>query len=103
MMRARTMHVFVAVLLFLAQLAPPPIAYAANTTNKTNPLQKAVSLANQVADALQKLAYAMVVIAFFVGVIHWAMGRGPEWLSRAILAAFAIATGMWIISYFIGK
>ncbi len=94
-----------ATLALLAQLVLPLIAYAetTNTITTTNPLEKAVSLTNQVADALQKIAYSIVIIAFFVGVIHWSMGKGPEWLSRAILAAFLIAAGMWAIGYFIGK
>ena len=73
-----------------------------NKTNATNPLEKAAGLADQVAGYLKKIAYAIIVIAAFVGVINYAFGRGPEWLSRAVLAAFLISLVMWIISYFIG-
>lgn len=92
-------------LLFLSllPLLAPAKAYAQNMTNTSiKPFEKAVSLADQVANYLKRIAYAVVIIAFFIGVIHWAFGRGPEWISRAVIAAFLISLGMWIIGYFLG-
>jgi len=72
-----------------------------NKTSATNPLKKAASLADQVANYLKKIAYAIIVIAAFVGVINYAFGRGPEWLGRAVMAAIAISVVLWIIGQFI--
>ena len=92
-------YIFFTIIITLLLLAT---AAHAQTNNTTNPLEKATSLADQVAGYLKKIAYAIIVIAAFVGVINYAFGRGPEWLSRAVLAAFLISLVMWIISYFIG-
>ena len=91
-------------LLFLSllPLLAPAKAYAQKTNTSIKPFEKAVSLADQVANYLKRIAYAVVIIAFFIGVIHWAFGRGPEWISRAVIAAFLISLGMWIIGYFLG-
>jgi membrane protein YdbS with pleckstrin-like domain len=84
----------------LVLLLQPLTAYAANNT--TNPLQKAVNLANTVADALKKLAYTIIVIAAFIGAINYAFGKGPEWLGRAALAAIALSAVLWLIGQFMG-
>ena len=102
----RAAAVLATVLALLAQLTPPLIASAATTTtpanNTGNPLEKAVSLTETLADGLRKLAASMITVAALVGVIHYAMGRGPEWLGRAVMAAVLLSIVTWVVSYFIG-
>lgn len=98
-MRTRTRAAVVLATTVLALLAQLPLAYAAN--NVTIPvLEKAVALAVGTASSLRKLAYAMIGVAFFIGVIHWLTGRGPDWIIRAVMAVIIIAAGLWVISYF---
>ena len=93
-------YIFFTIIITLLLLATAAHAQT-NKTNATNPLEKAASLADQVASYLKKIAYAIIVIAAFVGVINYAFGRGPEWLGRAVLAAFLISVVLWIIGQFI--
>lgn len=93
-------YIFFTIIITLLLLATAAHAQT-NKTNATNPLEKAASLADQVAGYLKKIAYAIIVIAAFVGVINYAFGRGPEWLGRAVMAAIAISVVLWIIGQFI--
>ena len=100
-MRARVAALYI-VLVLLASW--PVIAYAqsSNGSNQSNPLTKVENVTNQVAGALKGIAYAVITIAAFIGVIHYAMGRGPEWLGRAVMAAVALSVVLWIIGQFMG-
>ena len=99
-MRARVAALYI-VLVLLASW--PIIACAQNTqTNKSNPLTKVENVTNQVASALKGIAYAVITISAFVGAIHYAMGRGPEWLGKAVIAVVALSVVLWIIGRFIG-
>ena len=88
-------------MVIVATLLLATAAYAQNETSATNPLEKAAGLANQVASYLKKIAYAIIVIAAFIGVINYAFGRGPEWLGRAVMAAIALSVVLWLIGQFL--
>ena len=85
-----------------------PVAAAAQTTTTTTTnfsipvVEKITTASNYLAKSLQTIAYAMIIIAGFVGIIHWVTGRGPDYLVKAILAAIGVAFFLWLVGYIMG-
>ena len=81
----------VAALLALVSAQLAVVAYAQNE------LEKISSTAQMLADWMKTIAYIVLTIAAFVGVVNYVFGKGPEWLGRAAMASIALAVVLWII------
>lgn len=92
-MRARV-ALSVAALLALVSAQLAVVAYA-QTENDT--LEKISGTAERLADWMKTIAYVVLIIGAFVGVVNYMMGKGPEWLGRVAAAAILVAVVLWII------
>jgi len=97
--RARAAAVLATILALVAQLALPLIAYAeaTNTAAAANGLERITSAAEQLANWLKTIAYIVLVIGAFIGVLNYVFGKGPEWLARVAGAAIILSVVLWII------